>query len=439
MAQTLEYNSSISQVSAVTIPVFDEDMDIIQKLDDEPNDVGGLTANQLKAEFDAAGKRTQDYINNELIPVLISGALTEEARANAEAERVVNEQERVSNEEARVAKETSRTTAEANRVLAENERVAAEQNRVIAEIARASAEQARVDSTNGIVAQATAQANAAKTSADNAKASETAVANNASAARNSADAAATSASAAASSSSSASSSASAAKAAQAAAEKARDEATGAVGGDFATKPEAQGYANTAESNAKSYADQKFGSIKIPDVSGAIGVHNGDSTAHGDIRSLITNVQSATTAAQNAASSAQTAASNAQNTANSKATMSEVNAAISTALSGGAKVAAGSYTGTGKYGSSNKNSLSFDFVPKLVIVATKNGLMPSGGMWQSYCFIWTYGQTSADKYNGGSTSYIYITQSGNTLSWYNKDGASGQCNDSGTVFYYVAIG
>lgn len=102
MAQTLEYNASINQVSAVTIPVFDEDMDIIQKLDDEPNDVGGLTAAQLKAEFDAAGKRTQDYINNELIPVLVSEAMTEASRANAEAERVANEQERVRNEEARV-------------------------------------------------------------------------------------------------------------------------------------------------------------------------------------------------------------------------------------------------------------------------------------------------------------------------------------------------
>lgn len=259
MAQTLEYNGSISQVSAVTVPVFDEDMDIIQKLDDEPNDVGGLTAEQLKAEFDAAGKKTKEYINNELIPAIIANALTEETRANAEAERVANEQERVSNEETRLSAESGRTSAEANRVIAENNRVSAEQSRVTAEAARVSAEQARVDSTNGIVAQATAQANAAKTSADGAKASATAAASSATSASNSASNAASSASSAASSSSSASSSASAARAAQAAAEKARDEAQGAVGGDFATKTE---------------------------VSDRIKAHNESTSAHGDIRQLI---------------------------------------------------------------------------------------------------------------------------------------------------------
>ena len=33
----------------------------------------------------------------------------------------------------------------------------------------------------------------------------------------------------------------------------------------------------------------------------------------------------------------------------------------------AKIATGSYTGTGTYGSSNKNSLTFDFEPKLLVV------------------------------------------------------------------------
>ena len=33
---------------------FQDDLNIIQKLDDEPNDVGGLTAAELKAKFDEA-------------------------------------------------------------------------------------------------------------------------------------------------------------------------------------------------------------------------------------------------------------------------------------------------------------------------------------------------------------------------------------------------
>ena len=60
-----------------------------------------------------------------------------------------------------------------------------------------------------------------------------------------------------------------------------------VGGDFATKTEAQGYANTAESNAKSYTDKQISSIPTPDVSGQIGEHNTNMEAHNDIRNLIT--------------------------------------------------------------------------------------------------------------------------------------------------------
>lgn len=49
------------------IPEFTADMDIIQKLDDEPNDVGGLTASELKAKFDEAGNTIKAWINGEFI------------------------------------------------------------------------------------------------------------------------------------------------------------------------------------------------------------------------------------------------------------------------------------------------------------------------------------------------------------------------------------
>lgn len=47
-----------------------KDMDIISKLDDEPNDVGGLTAAQLKAEFDKAGNTVKDWLNGVLLTEL---------------------------------------------------------------------------------------------------------------------------------------------------------------------------------------------------------------------------------------------------------------------------------------------------------------------------------------------------------------------------------
>ncbi len=42
---------------------FEKDMAIIQKLDDEPNDVGGLTAAELKAKFDEGGEAIKEYLN----------------------------------------------------------------------------------------------------------------------------------------------------------------------------------------------------------------------------------------------------------------------------------------------------------------------------------------------------------------------------------------
>lgn len=49
---------------------FTKDMNIIAKLDDEPNDVGGLTAAQLKGKFDEGGVAVKEYINGVLLPEL---------------------------------------------------------------------------------------------------------------------------------------------------------------------------------------------------------------------------------------------------------------------------------------------------------------------------------------------------------------------------------
>lgn len=108
MAQTLEYNKNVTAVVPVTIPTFDDDLKIIQALDDEPNDVGGMTAAELKAKFDEGNITAQQYINDVLIPAVIADDLTEQNRQAAEAERVANEIERVTNEQ-------NRETAEAER------------------------------------------------------------------------------------------------------------------------------------------------------------------------------------------------------------------------------------------------------------------------------------------------------------------------------------
>lgn len=47
---------------------FEKDMAIISALDDEPNDVGGLTAAELKAKFDEGGQAIKQYLNDTLTP-----------------------------------------------------------------------------------------------------------------------------------------------------------------------------------------------------------------------------------------------------------------------------------------------------------------------------------------------------------------------------------
>lgn len=51
---------------------LNDDLNVIAKLDDQPNDVGGMTAQALKAEFDRAALIIQAYINNTLVPQIES-------------------------------------------------------------------------------------------------------------------------------------------------------------------------------------------------------------------------------------------------------------------------------------------------------------------------------------------------------------------------------
>lgn len=233
MAQTLEHNKAVTNVYPV-VPTLDNDMFIIRRLDDEPNDVGGLSADELKAEFDKAGEYVKDFINNELIPAVIASDLTEQTRSAAEAERVANEQERVNNEDTRVASELSRSLAEQERVNSESQRVVNEEIRTSAETIRENNEaqrivneNARQDLETGYVAQASASAEAAK-------------------------------------------------AAQLAAEKARDEAQSTVGGDFMAKGVYDPQRKAQDVFA--YADKN------------LSAHNTNTAAHDDIRQAVNNAQ-----------------------------------------------------------------------------------------------------------------------------------------------------
>ena len=273
MEKRLTADLNVVANSNLEIQLLDGDLNIIQKLDDEPNDVGGLTSAELKAKFDESGNIIKKYINETLIPAVLTDAATEKSRKQAEAARVAAEQGRVTAEEGRVS-------AEAARAAAEQARSEAESSRVSAENAREAAETARADETAGIVARATAQANAAAGSASQAAGSEQSAKEAAGAATGAASSASQSAAAASGSASQASAAAAAAAQSAANGETANknaqswavggtgtrpgedtnnakywaEHAEAVAGGDFATKSEAQGYVTAHNENVDAHHD-----------------------------------------------------------------------------------------------------------------------------------------------------------------------------------------
>lgn len=67
-----------------------------------------------------------------------------------------------------------------------------------------------------------------------------------------------------------------------------DKAQEVVGGDYATKAQAQAMADAAEVDANAYTDQQIAAIPTPDVSGQIETHNTSETSHADIREAFGN-------------------------------------------------------------------------------------------------------------------------------------------------------
>ena len=98
--------------------------------------------------------------------------------------------------------------------------------------------------------------------------------------------------------------------------------------------------------------------------------------------------------------------------------------------GNAKIAMGTYQGTGTYGVNNPNSLTFDFKPKLLIflyhTSASNGSYISM-MSLNFCET-TY--TPVLKVGNGEnrgTLMAKFSDDGKTLSWYSEYSADAQCN------------
>ena len=148
-----------------------------------------------------------------------------------------------------------------------------------------------------------------------------------------------------------------------------------------------------------------------------------------------------------------------------------------------RIQVGYYMGTGKSGSSNPNSITFNFVPKYLFISMPDRMMGYSGSiyrYSNYNYIggsfpgssavvdsttnanisasgstWVDLTTVSTSYSNSSglgfsvtfnsfTSEIYNKIVGNTLSWYwkssnNQTNASAQYNTSNQKYYYIAIG
>lgn len=103
----------------------------------------------------------------------------------------------------------------------------------------------------------------------------------------------------------------------------------------------------------------------------------------------------------------------------------------------------SYVGTGTSGADNPNSLTFDFVPKLLFI--KSNVKQAA----RYVCLTLFGTTLTDKYEiyaffdvTGSLSYpdsSYARKNGKKIQWYSLKHSYAQANGSGIKYTAIAIG
>lgn len=119
--------------------------------------------------------------------------------------------------------------------------------------------------------------------------------------------------------------------------------------------------------------------------------------------------------------------------------SSLEALLSTLQSNGvAKIATGSYVGTGTYGVNNPCSLTFPFVPKLVslgCVSLASISAQSARAWVNR----TAGETTGVINNNKEPERVIITWNGKTVSWWSNTSANHQLNNSTLTYCYVVIG
>lgn len=128
-------------------------------------------------------------------------------------------------------------------------------------------------------------------------------------------------------------------------------------------------------------------------------------------------------------------------------------AVNEAIAKGVKIETGSYVGTGTYGASHPNSLTFSSSPSLIFISSARQYQNTSSRVYvpDLCYFVRSGPTALtiNTINTGnanvSGSVLYITWEHNGISFYNSNsyGAAiegqNQLNGKNTTYYYISIG
>lgn len=98
---------------------------------------------------------------------------------------------------------------------------------------------------------------------------------------------------------------------------------------------------------------------------------------------------------------------------------------------GLKIATGSYTGNGAYGSGSPNTLACPGTPVMLIVSYS-----ASSTYGKY--PWMYGDTTgrSSLSGDGAYDYVFLSWNGNTVSWYSSTNASEQLNITSVPYTYT---
>lgn len=111
------------------------------------------------------------------------------------------------------------------------------------------------------------------------------------------------------------------------------------------------------------------------------------------------------------------------------------------VSSRARVVSGTYVGTGAFGSSSKNTLTFKILPKVVFIFHTSGGSSTPINLSAFLIMPFVSNANAPVIGPatGHTVSVASTQSNKKITWYSRDDAISQMNAENWTYTYVAIG